>query len=120
MPPKAQPPPRDKLRRVYAENVRRIFNYFCRPRGNSPYDAVFGLGSHNYLPMIILTSRPPYLKAFIMYSCSALNAAFYINNCAAILQGEKKFTVFAGCVSIAIPHIEDERKRLPSSSSSSN
>ncbi|KAF5851651.1 hypothetical protein GGP41_004394 [Bipolaris sorokiniana] len=53
MPPKAQPPPRDKLRR---ENIRRVFNYFYRPRGNSPYNTVFGPGSHDYSPVIARTT----------------------------------------------------------------
>ena len=33
----------------------------------------------------ILTSYLSYLKAFIIYSRGALNAAFYTNNCAAVL-----------------------------------
>ncbi|EMD58294.1 hypothetical protein COCSADRAFT_104209, partial [Bipolaris sorokiniana ND90Pr] len=91
-------------------DIRCIFNYFYRPRGNSPYDAVFSPSPRDYSPIIarttittwqILTSRPFYLKAFVMYSRSALNAAFCTNNCAAVLRGEKKFTAFAGCVSIA-------------------
>ncbi|KAF5852398.1 hypothetical protein GGP41_007813 [Bipolaris sorokiniana] len=87
-----------------AKNIRRVFNYFCRPRGNSPYDAVFSPGSRDYSPIITRTTitacRPFYLKVFIIYSRGALNAAFYINNCAAILRGEKEFTAFASCVSI--------------------
>ncbi|EMD58293.1 hypothetical protein COCSADRAFT_165789 [Bipolaris sorokiniana ND90Pr] len=134
----------DKLRRVYAvapEDIRRVFNYFCRPRGNSPYDAVFGPGPRDYSPMIarttitaqqILTSRPSYLKAFVVHSRGALNAAFYTNNCAAVLRGEKKFTAFAGYVSItnhgarcsvtqqAVSRIGGGRKRLPNGPSSSN
>ena len=103
----------DELRRVYAvapEDIRRVFDYFCRPRGNSPYDAVFGPGPRDYSPVIarttitarqILTGRPSYLKAFVVHSRGALNAAFCTNNCAAVLRGEKEFTAFAGCVSIA-------------------
>ena len=93
----------------------------------------------------ILTSRLFYLKTFIMHSRGALNAAFYINNYAAVLRGEKKFTAFASCVSIAskwgkaysncvwqdyrahysvtqqvVSYMGGGRKRLPDGSSSSN
>ncbi|EMD64892.1 hypothetical protein COCSADRAFT_159894 [Bipolaris sorokiniana ND90Pr] len=158
MPPKAQPPPRGVWANantnslqfytnggpnntINNKDIRRIFNYFCRPRGNSPYNAIFSPSPRDYSPMIarttitaqqILTSRPSYLKAFIIHSRGALNAAFYTNNCAAILRGEKKFTAFASCVSIAdhrarysvtqqaVSRIGGGRKRLPNGPSSGN
>ncbi|KAF5846154.1 hypothetical protein GGP41_008633 [Bipolaris sorokiniana] len=165
MPPKAQPPPRGVwanantnslylssisasqmscavfMRLPLYEDIRRVFNYFCRPRGNSPYNTVFGPGPRDYSPVIarttitarqILTSRPSYLKAFIVHSRGALNAAFCTNNCAAVLRGEKEFTAFASCVSItnhgarysvtqqAVSRIGGGRKRLPDGPSSGN
>ncbi|KAF5851654.1 hypothetical protein GGP41_004395 [Bipolaris sorokiniana] len=46
----------DKLRYIYAKNIRYIFNYFYYPRGNSLYDAVFSLGSYDYLLIIARTT----------------------------------------------------------------
>ncbi|EMD58181.1 hypothetical protein COCSADRAFT_104549 [Bipolaris sorokiniana ND90Pr] len=101
----------DELRRVFAAapDIRRVFDFFCRPRGNSPYDAIFGAGLRDYSPIVarttitarqILTGRPSYLKAFVVHTRGGLNARFCTNNCAAVLEGEKEFTAFAGCVSI--------------------
>ncbi|KAF5852515.1 hypothetical protein GGP41_007885 [Bipolaris sorokiniana] len=104
MPPKAQPPPRGAvlltfnmlgavnlnnlslisasqisyavfIRLPLYENIRRVFNYFYRPRGNSPYDAVFSPGPRDYSPMIAPicpTLRP------LLYIAAALLTRLFI------------------------------------------
>jgi hypothetical protein len=49
----------------------------------------------------LLTQRPSYLKAFLIHSRGAVNLTGCTNNCAAAVRGEKTFTAFLGCVSIA-------------------
>jgi len=41
------------------------------------------------------------VKAFVIHSRGALNATPCANNCAAAVRGDKNFTAFAGCISIA-------------------
>jgi len=81
-----------------------------RPRHQSPYDAVFGTGVRDYSPVVaratlharqLLTQRPSYLKAFVIHSRGAVNLTGCTNNCASAVRGEKLFTAFFGCVSIA-------------------
>jgi hypothetical protein len=49
----------------------------------------------------LLTQRPSYLKAYVIHSRGAVNNTGCTNNCAAAVRGEKLFTAFLGCVSIA-------------------
>ena len=49
----------------------------------------------------LLTQRPSYLKAYLIHSRSAVNLGGCTNNCAAAVRGEKSFTAFLGCVSLA-------------------
>ena len=81
---------------------------FCRPRGQSPYDAVWGPGLRDFSPIVARTSvharqlmsaRPSYLKAFLVHSRGGLNANF-CTNCEEARASNKDFTAFAGCVSI--------------------
>ncbi|EFQ87142.1 hypothetical protein PTT_17435, partial [Pyrenophora teres f. teres 0-1] len=100
----------EEFRRVFATaapDLRRVFDRFCRPRGQSPYDATFGAGPRDFSPVVarttlharqILSGRPSYLKAFLVHSRGGLNARF-CTNCAPVLEGAKEFTAFAGCVS---------------------
>ncbi|CAE7221357.1 hypothetical protein PTTW11_11410 [Pyrenophora teres f. teres] len=101
----------EEFRRVFATaapDLRRVFDRFCRPRGQSPYDATFGAGPRDFSPVVarttlharqILSGRPSYLKAFLVHSRGGLNARF-CTNCAPVLEGAKEFTAFAGCVSV--------------------
>jgi hypothetical protein len=91
------------------EEIRRVFDFFLRPPGNSPYDAVFGfLPGPNYSPVVarttiharqILTGRSSYLKAFLIHSRGGHNIN-PCNNCSAAVNGDRPYTAFAGCVSI--------------------
>ncbi|KAF9697374.1 hypothetical protein EKO04_004571 [Ascochyta lentis] len=73
-------------------DIRRVADYFLRPRNQSPYDAVFGTGVRDYSPVVarttvharqLLTQRPSYLKAFVIHSRGAVNLTGCTNNCAA-------------------------------------
>ena len=103
----------DELRRVLATapvGIRQVAEFFLRPHSQSPYDARFGPGPLDYSPVVarttvharqILSARASYLKAYVIYTRGVLNSAPCTNNCAAAVRGDKPFTAFAGCISIA-------------------
>ncbi|KAJ4384402.1 hypothetical protein N0V86_000001 [Didymella sp. IMI 355093] len=93
-----------------APEIRRVANFFLRPRSQSPYDATFGSGIRDYSPIVartsvharrLLTQRQSYLKAYLIHSRGAVNLSGCTNNCAAAVRGEKLFTAFLSCVSLA-------------------